>query len=59
MASVYGMAFSTLLLIIGSVTGSDGDGAGGKVWSRVFQIMVAVVYAVSAFGLIAKLRSAK
>jgi hypothetical protein len=57
LASIYGMAFSTLLLIIGSVTGSDGDGAGGKVWSRVFQIMVAVVYAVSAFGLIAKLRS--
>ena len=59
LASIYGMAFSTLLLIIGSVTGSDGDGAGGKVWSRVFQIMVAVVYAVSAFGLIAKLRASR
>ena len=59
LASVYGMAFSTLLLIIGSVTGSDGDGAGGKVWSRVFQIMIAVVYAVSAFALIAKLRSSR
>ncbi|GJM29936.1 MAG: hypothetical protein DHS20C17_25710 [Cyclobacteriaceae bacterium] len=57
MAAVFGMAFSTFLLIIGSVTGSDGDGAGGKVWSRVIQIMIAVVYAVSAFGLIAKFKS--
>lgn len=57
LAPVFGMAFSTFLLIIGSVTGSDGDGAGGKVWSRVIQIMIAVVYAVSAFGLIAKFRT--
>ena len=59
MASVYGMAFSTFLLVIGSVTASDSDGAGGKVWSRVWQIMIAVVYVVSAFGLITKLKSSR
>jgi hypothetical protein len=57
MAPVFGMAFSTFLLIICSVTASDSDGAGGKVWSRVLQIMVAVIYVVSAFGLIGKLKS--
>ncbi len=59
LAAVYGMAFSTFLLIICSVTGSDGDGAGGKVWSRVWQIMVAVIYVVSAFGLIEKLKPSR
>ena len=57
LASVFGMAFSTFLLIICSVTASDSDGAGGKVTSRVLQIMVAVIYVVSAFGLIGKLKS--
>ena len=56
-APVYGMAFSTFLLIIGSVTGSSGEDAGGKVWWRVLQIMIAVIYVVSAFGLIEKLKS--
>ena len=56
LASVYGMAFSTFLLVIGSVTASDSDGAGDKVWSRVWQIMIAVVYVVFAFGLIAKFK---
>ena len=56
---LFGPRSAPLRTRIGSVTGSDGDGAGGQVWSSVFQIMVAVVYAVSAFGLIAKLRSAK
>jgi len=56
LAPVYGMAFSTFLLIIGSATGSGNEGAGDKVWSRVIQIMIAVVYTVSAFGLIAKFK---
>jgi hypothetical protein len=59
LASVYGMAFSTFLLIICSVTGSDGDGAVSKVWSRVIQIMIAVIYFVFAFGLIEKLKSSR
>jgi hypothetical protein len=54
------MAFSTFLLIICSVTGSDGDGgAVSKVWSRVIQIMIAVIYFVSAFGLIEKLKPSR
>lgn len=56
LAPVYGMAFSTFLLIIGSVTGSSGEDAGGKVWWRVLQITIAVIYVVSAFCLIEKLK---
>jgi len=60
LAAVYGMAFSTFLLIICSVTGSDGDGgAVSKVWSRVIQIMIAVIYFVTAFGLIEKLKPSR
>lgn len=58
-APLYGMAFSTFLLIICSVTASDSEGAGGAVWSRVLQIMVAVIYVVLAFGLAAKLKGSK
>ena len=50
-ASIYGSAFSTFLLILGSVTASD-DTAGDKVWTRVIQIAVAVVYVVVAFGIL-------
>ena len=53
-APLYGMAFSTLLLIIGSVTSGTGD-AGAEVYTRVFQIIVAVLYVVFAFGLIDRL----
>jgi hypothetical protein len=58
-APLYGMAFSTFLLIVCSVTASDSEGAGGAVWSRVLQIMVAVIYVVLAFGLAAKLGERK
>ncbi len=58
-APVYGMAFSTFLLITCSVTTSNSEGAGGAVWSRVMQIMAAVIYVVLAFGLAAKLRGSK
>ncbi|MEH0154910.1 DUF2955 domain-containing protein [Limibacter armeniacum] len=44
-SSLYGTAFSTFLLILGSVSTSEGE-AGSKVWSRVFQISIAVVYVV-------------
>lgn len=50
-APIYGSAFSTFLLILGSVTASD-DTAGDKVWTRVIQIAVAVVYVVVAFGIL-------
>lgn len=50
-AKLYGSAFSTFLLVLGSVTTSEGS-AGAKVWSRVFQIGMAVVYVVVATGLL-------
>ena len=50
-APLYGMAYSTLLLVIGSTTGSAGD-ADAKVYTRIIQIMSAVIYVVVAFGLL-------
>ena len=53
-AALFGMAYSTLLLILGSTTTSD-SAAGAKVYTRVAQIFVAVVYVVTAFGLVDRL----
>jgi len=50
MAKLWGMAFSTLLLVIGSTTASGSDEAGSKVYERVVQITVAVVWVVMASG---------
>lgn len=49
-AKLYAMAFSTLLLVIGSTTASGPGEAGSKVYMRVLQITIAVVYVVMAFG---------
>ena len=49
---------STVLLVIGSVTSGEGD-AGSKVYTRVIQMMVAVIYVVSSFGLIERFRRAR
>lgn len=47
-APLFGMGFSTFLLILGqSISGTDD--AGGKVWLRVIMIMIAVIYVVTAF----------
>ena len=51
-ARLFAMAFSTYLLIICSVTGFGTIDAGTKLWSRIFQIMIAVIYVVTAFGLV-------
>ncbi|WP_289053105.1 DUF2955 domain-containing protein [Carboxylicivirga marina] len=48
-APLYGMAYSTFLLIIGQATTSTSD-AGEKVWIRVLQIMIAVLYVVIALN---------
>jgi len=53
-APLFGMAFSTLLLIIGSTTSSYGE-AGDKASTRVIQITLAVIYAVVAHNLILNL----
>ena len=51
MATVFGTGFSTFLLILGSVTSSE-DEAGDKVWTRVIQISIAVIYVVIAFRIL-------
>lgn len=53
-APLFGMAFSTVVLIIGSTTSSFGE-AGTKASTRVVQITIAVVYAVVAFNTIKSL----
>lgn len=50
-APLYGMAYSTMLLIIGQATTGTSD-AGDKVWIRVVQIMIAVLYVVLAFTIL-------
>lgn len=57
-APLCGMAFSTLLLVIGSTTSGEGE-AGSKVYSRVMQMLAAVVYVVAAFGLIERFKRAR
>lgn len=62
-APIFGMAYSTLLLIIGSVTGvvnliSD-KAAGAAVYIRILQVMGAVVYLVVAFGLLERYKQTK
>jgi len=54
-APLFGMAFSTVLLIVGTSTGSE-EGAGGKVLTRIAFVFLAVLYVVVAFGLIGHLR---
>ena len=57
-APLYGMAFSTLLLVIGMTTSMAGD-ARAKVYDRLFQMGLAVLYVVVAFGLIERWRQAR
>ena len=56
--ALFGMGFSTVLLIIGSTTGASGD-AEAKVITRVLQIMLAVIYVVIAGGLLERLTRRK
>ena len=57
-AGIFGTGFSTFLLILGSVTASDAE-AGSKVWTRVVQISVAVIYVVVAFGILNRINNSK
>ena len=57
-APLYGMAFSTILLIIGQATTGTSD-AGDKVWIRVLQIMIAVIYVVVAFAVLQAIKERK
>lgn len=59
MAALWGMGYSTFLLIIGSTTAMGTNEADAKVWTRVLQIMIAVIYIVTAFGLIERFKKEK
>jgi hypothetical protein len=50
-APLFGMAFSTFLLILGNVISLAGE-AGDIVWLRILQIGIAMLYMVTAFTLI-------
>ena len=50
-SAIFGTAFSTFLLILGNVISLTGE-AGEKVWTRVFQIGIAVMYLVTAFRIV-------
>ena len=58
-AALFGMAFSTLLLVIGSTTTSAAGDATSKVYDRILQLMIAVVYVVVAFGVIERYRRSR
>ena len=53
-APLYGMAYSTLLLVICSSTSSSSE-AEAKVYTRVIQVTIAVIYVVVAFGIVNRL----
>jgi hypothetical protein len=57
-APLFGMAYSTMLLILGTTTSSDGD-ATSAVYTRIFQMTVAVTYVVFAFGFLNRVRAAR
>jgi hypothetical protein len=53
-AALFGMAFSTFLLILGNVISLAGE-AGEIVWVRILQIGIAMLYMVVAFRLVERL----
>jgi hypothetical protein len=57
-APLFGMGYSTMLLLLGSTTSNDGDAATAA-YSRILQIMAAVVYVVAAFGLLRRFRGVR
>lgn len=57
-APIFGTGFSTFLLILGAVTSSD-DEAGSKLWTRLVQISIAVIYVVVAFGVLNYIQTKK
>ena len=59
MAALWGMGYSTFLLVICSTTAMGTTEADAKVWTRVLQIMIAVIYIVTAFGLIERFKKEK
>ncbi|MEP0132317.1 MAG: hypothetical protein ABJJ25_04780 [Eudoraea sp.] len=56
MASLWGMGYSTFLLVICSTTATGMTDADAKVWKRVLQIMITVIYIAAALGLIVRFK---
>jgi hypothetical protein len=54
-APLYGTAFSTVLVLIGTGTGAFGDEADAKFTQRIVQIMFAVCYVIGALSLLQSL----
>lgn len=57
-APLFGMGFSTFLLVLGQSISSTDD-AGGKVWIRVVLIMIAVFYVITAFKILEAFKEKK
>jgi len=57
-SSVYKTAFSSLTLIIGQVSLGTAT-AGGEIWSRIIQVMIAVFYVIGMQELMNALKSGK
>jgi hypothetical protein len=53
-AGLYGSAMNTVLIVIGGVTTSTGE-AGAKIYVRIAQIIIAVIYIVVSLGLLESL----
>jgi hypothetical protein len=54
-APLYGSAFSTVLILIGTGTGAFGDQADAKFYERIVQITLAVCYVIGALSLLQSL----
>lgn len=50
-SALYGTGLNTVIILLGSATGTFGDDAGGNMWVRLFQITAAGVYIVAALSL--------
>ncbi|MCZ6829911.1 MAG: hypothetical protein O7F73_10060 [Gammaproteobacteria bacterium] len=55
-APLYGTAFTTVLILIGTGTGAFGDEASSKFVTRIAQILLAVCYLVAALSLLQNLK---
>jgi hypothetical protein len=55
-APLYGTAFNTVLILIGSSTGAYSGEADSNFYTRIGQLLLAVSYAVGAFSLLGSLR---
>ena len=58
-APVYGAVYSTLLLLTGLGISATGDAVPAKMFSRIGQIILVVIYIIAAFSLVERFRKRK